>query len=112
WVLCSGFVFFCKQKTAYEMLPWEFRRVLFRSCVMRLLGCERIGRRLRGGRGQACICQQVAERHGAKPDAALLEKPAPANQLWGRSEERRVGKECSGGGRTEVMKTTMEATAG
>src|SRR5215470_13126351 len=65
----DGNLFFFKQKTAYEMLPLEFRRVLFRSWEMRQRGSGKI----------INISSHVAFTE---------------NVNTARSEERRVGKEC------------------
>src|SRR5216117_4445682 len=67
------FFFFFKQKTAYEIRKgdWEFRRVLFRSRP--------------GDRG---------DHHGGRPVAVAGHQRVQVTQRPGRSEERRVGKEC------------------
>src|SRR3546814_7209963 len=76
--MCLGSWIFCyfKQKTAYEMRisDWKFRRVLFRSAA------DSEGSRLRHAAGAA------GER--------LLRDLQPPERRTGRSEERRVGKEC------------------
>src|SRR5437762_14349658 len=88
-------MFFFKQKTAYEIHRWlEFRRVLFRSGSMRsqlfqpdliimvqpaLVVIDENGRR---------NVHRVSECYS-------LLHIAPNHQPLNRSEERRVGKQCS-----------------
>src|SRR5205814_3020898 len=78
----STAVFFFKQKTAYEMPKWEFRRVLFRSLSW-------------SAPPSAIIVQQAFGTNGdLAPDTGAPTIYAGFGLEDDRSEERRVGKEC------------------
>ena len=84
--------FFFKQKTAYEFWSWlEFRRVLFRS---KFWGWDEPG--------IAFISKWSAgpQRRHTSPDCGGA----------GRSEERRVGKECGAGGARKHTKKEKRNT--
>src|SRR3712207_8628721 len=88
-------VFLYSQKTAYGILAGlEFRHVLFRSYLRGVrdlleshnLRCQAISTRLVG----QCICDPSDNRHQAILPPRIWGDGEPE----GRSEERRVGKEC------------------
>src|SRR3546814_18265690 len=99
WRFC---VFLFKQKTSYEMRSsdWSSERVLFRSRQARnTLGTQNTA--------EASFSQPAATAHGSHNgimparSAAAHRNNNPASQWsrpcgfrYGRSEERRVGKEC------------------
>src|SRR3546814_10731180 len=99
------FVFFFKQKTAYEMRISDWSSDVCSSDLkLRVTGAGKLVRLQQvfgGRRGRQQDCQGEREGEGAAAHARFLwikrRRPARAPRRRGRgfrSEERRVGKEC------------------
>src|SRR3546814_2194739 len=97
YVLC---VFFFKQKTAYEMRISDWSSDVCSSDLVSA-GRQRghcMGHSLEGGHPGEGVGHSAAQRQHAIGDGSLAGELRDARQdllgLVGRSEERRVGKEC------------------